>query len=1058
MLRGLLSTLCTSFEIPHPVSCSRFVDVPDTFGYSSSTPDNCSTINTENVVLGQAGPSSKEKSQAERKATFPSLSPEPSSRESLQSFNLSSGKILPDRPRTSSDTQSKVRLFRRAQVFKRRKSNLAIDQSTCSVPGTPRSIVSGVETPRSFNSSSGLVFLPQRRLSVKSLTESILSSTKDLRRKKGINSQGGNTGNSILSDVNSDFVHRHAHIDREEKEADGPGISKIRDCGRGLTSGDTQEGPQPSSSSCQASPETKSEVMGQEGNSEMVRPALLRATHTAPPTQTAVNLSSVDGITLHISSITDTSFAWNDEDRHCSNTKASLPQRPALDLFDLMLPREVRIACFRSLLQIHLGDTERVNDRAPNVRQQIALAAAMRELVTLSRVSKTWQSIVLDGQLWSNLQTAFVPDISAASFLRIIRQAGPFINNLDLRNMKCLSSSVLTSMVRTSDEDPLGPSSIMKRHRRVSSMPTIPLSSHGMLQRCLALPSLTNLNLEGQRSNISSEALHHTIVRLPHLQQLNIANLPAVTNTTLMIIGAAIPNLLSLNISRCRNANASGVAEMLKVAQATLYDRQHFKRTSTEESYRSDSVPVPLQKLRAVGLWNVDAYFMETLGRTAQRLKLLDLSYAIRLDDAAIEAFVSYPDQDVPLTPDMGNSVLRTESSRILGMSGPFVRFASRQIGNSAYSDELHYRRLHDSLTHVSFESCHALTDRACLLLAHCVPNLRCLEMGKVGPRMRDAGMIKLLETTPNIECIDVEDATQLSDDFLKAITPPLAYIESFREMYQGANNRKASLDLERTTDHSYTARSWKLFPPTGAKLTHLVVSHNIRFSSTALLTLIRQCPRLLHLEVDDTRANAEVLTEFVHLVRKRQLHGGYLNLNDCRSISRLESDDLFNTGNVRFRVGRAGPEFCALYYEGEPNTSSEELKNRTALSSGSGSPLSVFSRRRQPSSAQNDREHTALNDFDETLVVVKTFWSWQALDARVKMRRKAEVRRNKAWSKQKGRETGVLTARSGSHHDIRSEERGMGDASGSGRWPRLVNTLLGPHQEEEDAQECVII
>jgi len=52
------------------------------------------------------------------------------------------------------------------------------------------------------------------------------------------------------------------------------------------------------------------------------------------------------------------------------------------------------------------------------------------------------------------------------------------------------------------------------------------------------------------------------------------------------------------------------------------------------------------------------------------------------------------------------------------------------------------------------------------------MPQLEFLELGRVGGDLKDDGIVRLLETLPNLRKLDLEDANEITDDVLRAITP----------------------------------------------------------------------------------------------------------------------------------------------------------------------------------------------------------------------------------------------------------------------------------------------
>lgn len=149
-----------------------------------------------------------------------------------------------------------------------------------------------------------------------------------------------------------------------------------------------------------------------------------------------------------------------------------------------------------------------------------------------------------------------------------------------------------------------------------------------------------------------------------------------------------------------------------------------------------------------------------------------------------------------------------------------------------------------------------------------------------------------------------------------------------------------------------------------------------------------------MHLEVDDTHADNEVAMQFVQLARYRKVRNAYLSLVDCRSFSRDTYSSLTHADGgesaIRPRRGSRGFAFRGFSYDdAEPSSAVLGLRkgteqNNTSLMvpSSSGSLRTSLDGR--------ERGHDECNDLKP---VLKSFWGWQSVDARLKQKKKAEQR-----------------------------------------------------------------
>jgi F-box/leucine-rich repeat protein 2/20 len=200
------------------------------------------------------------------------------------------------------------------------------------------------------------------------------------------------------------------------------------------------------------------------------------------------------------------------------------------------------------------------------------------------------------------------------------------------------------------------------------------------------------------------------------------------------------------------------------------------------------------------------------------------------------------------------------------------------------------------------------------------MPSLEFLELAAIGAELKDTGLVHLLKTTPFIRKLDLEDATDITDAVISAITP------------SSIPDVRVSRPPEAEPGHA---------------LEHLVISYAIHVSNEALLALVRGCPRLNVLEADNTHMSGAVLREFVRLACKRRAVNAKIVAVDCRGMGDTLVKDL--SVNTRPRLGWRSYKAKRLKY----------------LDGRDGDDLKV-----------------GQDECDEQRVVLKTFYSWQTVDA----------------------------------------------------------------------------
>ena len=464
------------------------------------------------------------------------------------------------------------------------------------------------------------------------------------------------------------------------------------------------------------------------------------------------------------------------------------------------------------------------------------------------------------------------------------------------------------------------------------------------------------------------------------LERLNVKGLKAVTNVTLDVLSTSAPLITHLNLSRCLNIDAEG----LKSYFAAAMDRNEMLR---------------LKDLRVSGLRRVDDVVMERMGRTCPELEVLDLSYAKELHNSAVDAFVRWPDDwgvpsppasplsSSPSSPNIGHpfpspsswpslasfpssflSAFEERERRERGMGSGLkwnhhqesVLLTSREAGRDP-GDATRYRRRVTQLRHVNFSCCTLLTDIAASHLAHAAPRLEFFEMGGIGGEIREEGLIALFKTTPWIRKVDLEDATEVGDALIEALTPD-----------------PSSSDIVSPVLADGPA------PQPGHALEDLIISHTMGVTNDALFALVRGCTRLRVLEADGTRILPGTVKEFVKLSRERGMRDARLVAIDCRSVGDAATKDI--SPLIRPRLGWRAYGARKLGYL---DSRDDEYADIAAEVDGS--------------DGGRRNESVVMDECDPERVVVKTFYTWQVVD-QVKTAREKRNKANKAAGKGRDR------------------------------------------------------
>ncbi|GMK56644.1 hypothetical protein CspeluHIS016_0304840 [Cutaneotrichosporon spelunceum] len=240
------------------------------------------------------------------------------------------------------------------------------------------------------------------------------------------------------------------------------------------------------------------------------------------------------------------------------------PTPQPVDHFNTMLPRELKVAVFRTLLE----DWEA---RGGNGRWD-GVNGGRRELVRLSRVSKEWRSLCFDGQLWAHCDfTPFATVLPRATLEMIVLNARACVKSLSLHGLESLHGSALVG-------------------HGASGLP------------CFS--ALASVDLRGCHS-VSEADLIHLLALAPGLKSLNLKGSRVATIYTLDAIRSNIDALEELDVSRCW--------------QLRFLDIDKFVVSLTPPQRHA------LRTLRVAGLPMASGYLLQHIPDCAPNLECLDL-------------------------------------------------------------------------------------------------------------------------------------------------------------------------------------------------------------------------------------------------------------------------------------------------------------------------------------------------------------------------------------------------------------------------------------------------
>lgn len=394
------------------------------------------------------------------------------------------------------------------------------------------------------------------------------------------------------------------------------------------------------------------------------------------------------------------------------------------------------------------------------------------------------------------------------------------------------------------------------------------------------------------------------------------------------------PRLAKLDVSRCPNLTAHW-----------LFALPYPPPRSESSAGIELSERRGLKSLNASGLAGVDLVDVGMLLHWHPALVTLDLSFSRGLDDSVLERLVVRPQPSTSVGPSQvapGGSV-----THVAVGPGPATR------------------RTYPSLRHLSLSGCKRVTSSGLHHLVGAFPNLEILELSRIGANLRTEGLARFLASCTKLRKLDLEDASETTDEALLALVP--------------FSNATTS---------------------TGApNLTHLLIANckSLTDGAMAAVALEHGCPKLRVLEADGTAISDRTAKAFVRLAGARAraaqvaaaAHSSeyeplvasklpaVLSVLDNRTTGRRLSRDPAWATTLRPRNGQRGYWTRAVehYHDREPDDHAGDSGAK----------------------AERDRAKGVLDECDPARVVVRSFYSHLAVDAARAMRDAREEKEREA-------------------------------------------------------------
>ncbi|OCF60364.1 hypothetical protein L486_03047 [Kwoniella mangroviensis CBS 10435] len=260
--------------------------------------------------------------------------------------------------------------------------------------------------------------------------------------------------------------------------------------------------------------------------------------------------------------------------------------------FDTVLPRELRLLVMKTLVEVYKAEG--------GIKRWSGETGGRRELIKLSRVSKSWQQLCLDGQLWSSLELSpYAHVLHPNTLKRILSSSLPFITIMDLRGLNRLKGSALIPSLSPFDWTPSPRSDSLT----------------------VWLPNLRVLDLRGA-NRLSPSDICSIILGSPGLKFINLKAVQACSSEVIRTIARSTRQLEYLDISRCKDLTLGDIIFLVNAmddVQASQLKALRFGGLKSYGRHASDLLPL--------------------LAKTLISLEVLDAQGCTHLFDDGFEKF-----------------------------------------------------------------------------------------------------------------------------------------------------------------------------------------------------------------------------------------------------------------------------------------------------------------------------------------------------------------------------------------------------------------------------------
>ncbi|KAF8984197.1 hypothetical protein BGZ46_008607 [Entomortierella lignicola] len=458
------------------------------------------------------------------------------------------------------------------------------------------------------------------------------------------------------------------------------------------------------------------------------------------------------------------------------------------------------------------------------------------QLVRISRVSRSWRGLAMDGSLWKAIDAARYYKTIQDSQLRILGTAASgFLRYANFRGCAQLSGDSLSAIA----------------------------------EHC---PNIERLNLTGCRS-ITSKSIDDVCMNMHLLVHLDLAGLHSVNNHTLQTMTVYCRSLQVLNLAWCKQISGSGLVKLTGSCQE-------------------------LRKLNISGCLNLEDRLMPMMGMNLPKLRELCLNGCSSLTDRGLIGLLSglsvgsskkhrkwrlkkrlsssvrvsslghllinqsscnddeneddeeEQEKDDTVKEEESDSESNADEGAVDGEDGNDVIDGSTAHPTSNTSNQISQGNqdgLQARLVYLGLSQCRLLTHEALRAIGHlCGTHLRRLELSNCD-NFGDEGLIYLAQHCSRLRLLDLEEVSLLTDASLRAFAMNLPKLERICLSY-----------CENVTDQGIM----RMLRPISNPTTTTIIN-----ADTASL----YCRKLVHLELDNCLLITDrILLEFANVLEER--------------------------------------------------------------------------------------------------------------------------------------------------------------------------------------------